>query len=93
MKKVNVVESKYDFDIDFEMFNTMEIIKIYNFYSSVNRYHKSNKNPEELYKEYLEYKNTINSLMLEKKYDKSFEKHYGYSIYQTIQEVKARINK
>lgn len=93
MKKIKTIESKYDFDIDFEMFNTSEIVKIYNFYGLVNNYHKTHNNPERLYNEYLEYKNTINSIMLEKKYDKSFEKHYGYTIYSIIKEVKERLNK
>lgn len=75
-----VKEIKYP--IDYDLFTTAEIIKIINFYNLIL---KADKYSDEVIKKaYQEYRNIINSIALEKKYDALFFKETGVSIYRTV---------
>lgn len=75
------------FDIDYDIFTTDEIIKIINFYQNVIKYQKHKINKDSLKESYKLYKNTINSIALEKKYNKSFFEKTGISIYHLIKSL------
>lgn len=83
-KTNNTQEDKYSYDIDYDIFTTEEIIKIINFYNLVVRYTKRKVSYQDLITSYNEYRNIINSIALEKKYNKSFFEKTGISIYNII---------
>ena len=89
MKKKNTkdYESQYDFEIDYDLFNTEEIVKIFNFFGLILKNAKHPVNKKELLDSYREYRNILNNKTLEKQYDKNFEKKTGISIYKTIQSI------
>lgn len=87
MKEKNY-EEEYDFNLDYDMFTTEEIVKIYNFYKLVIRNHKNIKRKDQILSEYDNYRKIINNKALEKKYDKNFEQKTGISIYHLIKELK-----
>jgi uncharacterized protein YktA (UPF0223 family) len=71
-----------NYPIDYDMFTTTEVIKLINFYNLMlyaERYPYS-----KILEGYQEYRKTINSIALEKKYDAQFEKETGISIYRTV---------
>lgn len=76
--------------IDYDLFTTDEIVKIFNFYSYVEAFTKHHGNKTELIKLYHEYKTIINNLSLQKKYDKNFEKITNISIYKIITSLNER---
>lgn len=88
MKKKTTTDDQILFDIDYDMFTTDEIIKIYNFYNLMIKHHKKPMNKDKVLTAYREYKNIINNISLEKKYNKEFEKCTGISIYQEISKLK-----
>ena len=77
-------EAEMALQIDYELFTTEEIVKIFNFYSLIERTKHQNIKKDELLNAYKEYRNIINNIALQKKYDKNFEKVSGVSIYQII---------
>jgi len=85
-------ESKYEFDIDYDIFTTDEIVKIYNFYGMVIKFNHGSKmySKSQILEGYNEYRRIINSIMIEKRYDKKFEEKTGKSIYKTIKEIKEK---
>ena len=87
MKKKTTNDDQILFDIDYDMFTTDEIIKIYNFYNLMIKHHKKPMNKDKVLAAYREYKNIINNISLEKKYNKEFEKCTGISIYQEINKL------
>lgn len=88
-KKISQVEhSEYDFDIDYDLFTTEEIIKIFSFYSLLLKNHKHPIAKKDLLDSYQVYRTILGNISLEKKYDKTFEKKTGISIYRTIKEIK-----
>lgn len=84
-KKVNTEEFSYD--IDYDIFTTDEIVKIIGFYQNVMKYQKHKINKKELKESYLVYRNIINSISLEKKYNKNFFDKTGISIYHLIKSL------
>jgi uncharacterized protein YktA (UPF0223 family) len=71
-----------NYPIDYDMFTAAEVIKLINFYNmmlSADKYPYS-----KILQNYQEYRNIINSIALEKKYDALFEKETGISIYRTV---------
>lgn len=89
--KNKVVEEQFDFNIDYDMFTTDEIVKIYHFYKLVMRFKTNKKNKQELLLEYENYRRIINNKALEKKYDKNFEQKTGISIFHLIKEIKEEL--
>ncbi|HHX78757.1 MAG TPA: UPF0223 family protein [Acholeplasmataceae bacterium] len=77
-----------EYDIDFDLFNTLEIVKIFKFFELIESTKKKNINKELLNEKYGEYKRVINNKTLEKKYDKMLENIIGISIYKTMRAYK-----
>lgn len=80
-------EQELAMSIDYDLFTTEEIVKIFNFYSLMERTKHQNIKSETILESYREYKNIINNISLEKKYDQNFFKITGISIYQTIKRL------
>lgn len=80
-------EQELAMNIDYDLFTTEEIVKIFNFYSLMERTKHQNIKSEIILESYHEYKNIINNISLEKKYDQNFFKITGISIYQTIKRL------
>ena len=87
MKKEKDYESQYDFEIDYDLFTTDEIVKIFNFFGLIIKNSKHPVNKTLLLNEYKEYRRILNNKSLEKQYDKNFEKKTGISIYKTISKI------
>lgn len=81
-------EQEIAMKIDYDLFTTEEIVKIFNFYSLIMRNKNHHLKKETILESYYEYKNIINNVSLEKKYDKTFFETTGISIYQTIKNLK-----
>lgn len=75
----------YTLQIDFEIFTVEEIATIYSFFDMVEKFHKHKISKQKLIESYNNYRKTINSIQLEKKYDKLFFNKTGISIYKTMQ--------
>lgn len=77
-----------EYEIDFDLFDTLEIVKIYKFFELIEATKRKHINKELLNIHYAEYKTIINNKTLEKKYDKMFQKFTGLSIYKTMRDYK-----
>lgn len=77
-------ENELSLSIDYDLFTTEEIVKIFNFYSFMERCHHHHIKEDEIISRYNEYRSIINNQSLQKKYDKNFEKSTGISIYKII---------
>ena len=73
-----------NYEIDFEMFNTLEIVKIIEFFRLIEKTKTSKVSKEVLVSKYREYQTIINNKSLEKKYDKMLQEKANVSIYQTL---------
>lgn len=74
--------------IDFDLFNTEELVVIYSFFSLME---KNNKHPQKasaVLDAYKAYRNVVNSISLEKNYNKQFEEKTGISVYHVIKKLK-----
>ena len=89
MKKKNTkdYESQYDFEIDYDLFNTEEIVKIFNFFGLILKNAKHPVSKKELLESYREYRNILNNKTLEKQYDKMLLKKSNVSIYDTMKNI------
>ncbi len=72
------------YDIDYEIFNAYEIVKIIEFFCLIEKTKTKKVNPELLVEKYLEYRNILNNKTLEKQYDKMLYKKCKVSIYETV---------
>lgn len=70
--KVNLMVK--DYEIDFDLFNTLEIVKIFTFFELIEATKKKSISKELLNKKYKEYKVIINNKTLEKNMTKCFKK-------------------
>ncbi len=87
LKVDNIKENNDSYNIDYDIFTTEEIIKIINFYNNVLKYVKHKISFETLKMSYLEYRMTINSIALEKRYNKDFYDKTGISIYHLMKNL------
>lgn len=79
----------YSYPIDYEMFTQDEIVVLIEFFSMIEDINESKKvEKDKVLKKYNQYREIINSMSLEKQIDKDFKKVSGYSIYQTINNLK-----
>jgi uncharacterized protein YktA (UPF0223 family) len=74
--------NEIDYQIDYDLFNVEEIVKIISFFKMIERHNKISK--DELVKAYHDYQRILNNKSLEKQYDKMLEKQIGVSIYHTM---------
>lgn len=77
-----------EYEIDIDLFDTLEIVKIYKFFELIESTKKKNIDKELLKEKYGEYKRIINNKSLEKKYDKMLKNIIGISIYKTMRSYK-----
>lgn len=76
------MEQKYD--IDYEIFNVTEIVKIIEFFHLIEQTKTRKIKPDLLVSKYREYQSILNNKTLEKQYDKMLLKKSGISIYQVM---------
>ena len=87
-KKYNKKETLDEtYEIDYDLFTVEEIIKIIQFYQLMGQYKNNKVSKQKIKEAYLEYKNIINNLSLEKLYNENFYQKTGISIYQTIKSI------
>ncbi|MCM1259986.1 MAG: UPF0223 family protein [Prevotella sp.] len=85
-KKTNeTIDSTYE--IDYDLFTVDEIIKIIEFYHTMTKYVNHKVSKDIIKTRYLEYKNIIHNLSLEKKYNERFYKSTGISIYEEMKQI------
>ena len=81
-------EEQIAIDIDYETFTTDEIIKIFDFFNLITLYVKNGKvKKTDLINAYHKYRNVLNSIAFEKRYNKMFEDKTGIKIYQVMREL------
>ncbi len=73
--------------IDYDLFSTLEIIKIIEFFKIIEQTKTKSFKPEYLKTKYREYQNIINNKSLEKKYDKMLYNKSKVSIYQVMKPI------
>jgi len=79
----------YTYPIDFELFNSEEVVKLVEFLSLIEDVNEKKKiNPDKIKLKYREFQKICNSLTIQKKIDRDFEKVSGYSIYSTMSKIK-----
>ncbi len=76
-----------DYQIDFAMFTTEEIVKIYAFFSLIEQTRHRKLSKTLLREKYREYRNIIHNIALEKKYDKMVREKSGVSIFETMKSL------
>lgn len=76
-----------EFDIDYSMFSVPETIVILNFFQLIASGKYKTIKKETLKAKYLEYRSVVNSIQLEKQFDKMLVKKAGVSIYQTMKPI------
>ncbi|HNZ77284.1 MAG TPA: UPF0223 family protein [Bacilli bacterium] len=81
---------KKDYKIDFEMFETLEIVKIIDFFVLIEQAQKKKVSKEKMIACYREYQQILNNKSLEKKYDKMLYDKSQVSIYQTMKKYLER---
>lgn len=89
-KKKQTINTEEIVNVDFELFSTEEIVSIYSFYNLMERNNKHPQKKELVLNAYQTYRNIINSISLEKQYNKEFEEKTGISIYHVIKNLKEK---
>ena len=92
-KKINnnVQNFEETVKVDYDLFTTEELVNIYSFFSLMERNNKHPLKATDVLNSYQVYRNTINSISLEKKYNKQFEDKTGICIYKVIKSIKDRM--
>lgn len=80
-----------DYEIDFEMFETIEIVKIIDFFVLIEQSYKKKLSKQTMIDSYREYRQILNNKALEKKYDKMLYDKAKISIYQTMKKYLDRV--
>lgn len=81
-------EFEKEYKIDYDMFDTCEIVKIFAFFKLIEAINKGRHyKKDEVNERYKEYRNILNNISLEKQYDKMLEEVSKVSIYQTIKQI------
>lgn len=82
------LEEQIVIDIDYEIFTTDEIVKIFDFFNLISLYVKGKKiKKTQLIESYQVYRNVLNSIAFEKRYNAMFERKTGIKIYQLMKEL------
>ena len=76
-----------DYKIDYEMFSTIEIIKIIEFFQLIEKTPSKKVSKNLLITKYREYQNILRNKSLEKQYDKMLYEKSHISIYQVMKSV------
>jgi uncharacterized protein YktA (UPF0223 family) len=86
MKQKNTNSTNLDW-IDFDLFNAQELQVIFSFYELMEKNSKHKINREQLKEAYRNYKNTIHSISLEKKYNAFFFQETKISIFDETKDL------
>lgn len=80
----------YTYPIDYDLFTAEEVSVIIEFLSLIEdaNERKVKVEPIVLSKKHQDFRRLVNSIAMEKKIDRDFEKVSGYSIYKTIKKFK-----
>lgn len=81
------MEKEYEYDLDYDMFNVSEIIKIMEFFKLIESTKHKKVSKEKLVESYRVYQNILKNKALEKKYDKMIYEKSGVSIYQVMKNL------
>ncbi len=73
-----------NYEIDYDIFSTLEVIKIIEFFRLIEQNKKKAIDGKILVEKYREYQNILCSKILEKKYDKMLYQKSKVSIYETL---------
>jgi uncharacterized protein YktA (UPF0223 family) len=73
-----------EYDIDYSMFTVPETILIVGFFNLIVASKHKKMNKELIVSKYQEYRKVVNSITLEKQFDKMLHQKTGVSIYQTM---------
>lgn len=76
-----------NYEIDYDLFTTLEIIKIVEFFKMIEQTKTRSFKSELLLAKYREYQNIINNKSLEKKYDKMLYNKSKVSIYEVMKPI------
>ena len=76
-----------EYEIDFDLFNAQEIIRITNFFKLIEQTKTKNIDKDYILSKYNEYRSILNNKTLEKKYDKMLYEKSKVSIYQVIKNL------
>ena len=76
-----------EYEIDYDMFNVMELMAIFKFFKMVEQYKAKKTNKDEMISTYREYQRTLNNKTLEKQYDKMLFKKSRVSIYKLMKKL------
>ncbi len=77
-------EKENSYIIDYDMFSTIEIVKIIEFFRLIEDMKYKNISKKNLVLKYREYQNILNNKALEKKYDRMLKDQTGISIYEVM---------
>lgn len=73
-----------NYEIDYDIFSTLEVIRIIEFFRLIEQNKKKAIDGKILVEKYREYQNILCSKILEKKYDKMLYQKSKVSIYETL---------
>ena len=76
-----------EYKIDYEMFDTLEVIKILEFFQLIEKTKNQKVNKQLLIDKYREYQGILRNKALEKEYDKMLQSVSGVSIYKVMKEI------
>lgn len=79
-----------EYKIDFDLFTTEEVVKIYAFFSLIESTKKRKVPTKILLEKYREYQAIIKNKALEKKYDKMVKEATQVSIYETMKQARLK---
>ena len=77
-------EQEFNYEIDYDMFSTIEIVKIIEFFRLIESTKTKKVNPKVIVEKYHEYQNILKNKSLEKKYDKMLQKKSNVSIWEVV---------
>ncbi|MGD9605394.1 MAG: UPF0223 family protein [Bacilli bacterium] len=80
-----------EYKIDYDMFTTEEIVKIYAFFSLIESTAKRGVPAQMIIDKHKEYQKIINNKSLEKQYDKMLYEQTKISIYEIVKQAKGKL--
>lgn len=76
-----------EYKIDYTLFTVYEIVRIVDFFQLIEQTKTKRIDPSLLKARYIEYRNIINNISLEKQYDKMLYEKSKVSIYQVMKNL------
>ena len=77
-----------DYKIDYDMFSTIEVIKILEFFQLIEKTKTQKVSKKLLLEKHNEYRSILRNKALEKQYDKMLYETTGVSIYRVMKSIK-----